>query len=439
MSNYESYPAYRESNIDWFPEMPIDWDSIKVKHIFNERVEKGFPNEPLLAATQTKGVVRKEEYENTTVTAQKDFHLLKLVKVGDFVISLRSFQGGIEIAYQQGIISPAYTIMQLKDSIDKSYFKHLFKSKYFIDGLTTFVTGIREGQNIDYSKFRRSFSPLPPKPEQSAIAQFLDRKTAEIKAFIELKEKTIALLKERKTAIINQAVTKGLDPNVEMKDSGIVWLGEIPKHWEVKKLKYLMSISGRVGWKALTASEYVPDGYVFLATPNIKFKEIDFEDVNYITKKRFDESPELILEKGDVLLTKDGSTVGTVNVVRDLPRPSTVNSSIAVLKDKSGHLVSEYCFYTIKSNYLSELIHFKKEGMGVPHLFQSDIKQFEMILPPVSEQNEIVDFIQNASVELDSLMDQAEKEIALIKEYQQSLISEAVTGKIDVRGEVEVT
>ena len=205
----------------------------KIKHLFSERIEKGFPKEQLLVASQNHGVIPKQEYETRTVEATKDLHLLKLVKPGDFVISLRSFQGGIEYAYCQGIISPAYTVMIPKGKIIPSYFRLLAKSFPFIEMLRQCVTGIREGQNIDYNKLKNRQIPLPSREEQDVIVRFLDAKCAKIDSLIKLKERQIALLNEKKQNIINQAVTRGLDPNAPMKDSGVDYIGMIPSHWQV--------------------------------------------------------------------------------------------------------------------------------------------------------------------------------------------------------------
>ena len=168
------YPAYKDSGLPWLGEMPEHWEVRRMKTLLCERSQKGFPNEPLLAATQTKGVVRKEEYENRTVLALKDLHLLKLVHIGDFVISLRSFQGGIEYAREQGIISPAYTILHPVDRKNHGFLRWLFKSRPYIENLTLFVTGIRQGQNIDHEKLSRSEIPLPPQSEQDSMVRFLD-------------------------------------------------------------------------------------------------------------------------------------------------------------------------------------------------------------------------------------------------------------------------
>jgi len=190
------YKDYKKTSEFWLSSIPDNWDNIKIKHIFKERVEKGYPDKTLLASTQNMGVVPKNVYGNRTVEASKDFHLLKLVKTGDFVISLRSFQGGIEYAYYEGIISPAYTVM-IPDKNNPYFFRYLFKSIRFIELLQNCVTGIREGQNIDYSKLREHLIPIPQRPEQDQIVRYLDWKVSMINKYINVNKKQIELLKER--------------------------------------------------------------------------------------------------------------------------------------------------------------------------------------------------------------------------------------------------
>ncbi|MEP7219564.1 MAG: restriction endonuclease subunit S [Bacteroidota bacterium] len=183
--------GYKDSGAPWLGEIPAHWTLRRTKNVLRERSEKGFPNEPLLAATQTKGVVRKEQYESRTVLAMKDLHLLKLVRTGDFVISLRSFQGGIEYAREQGIISPAYTILYPSDPVNHGFLSWLFKSKPYVENLSLYVTGIRQGQNIDYDRLSRSDLPLPPAEEQSAIVRFLDYTDRRIRRFIAAKRRIL--------------------------------------------------------------------------------------------------------------------------------------------------------------------------------------------------------------------------------------------------------
>lgn len=206
VNNPQPYDAYRNVDEIWIHELPMHWETVKIKRLFDERVEKGYPEEPLLAATQNMGVVPKNVYGQRTVEATKDLELLKLVRKGDFVISLRSFQGGIELAHYQGIISPAYTVM-IPKGITTEYFKHLAKSKVFIELLKQCVTGIREGQNIDYTKLKGIRIPVPPIEEQIKIAAYLDSIDARIDARI----KEISLLKKYKASISSDIVTGKID------------------------------------------------------------------------------------------------------------------------------------------------------------------------------------------------------------------------------------
>ena len=207
------YPNYKESDVEWLGSIPEHWKIVKAKRILREVSIKNHPDEPLLAATQTKGVIPKSLYENTTVTASKNFETLKLVRKGDFVISLRSFQGGIEYAHYQGIISPAYTILEPQEEVIHNYYRYLLKSKRYISGLTLLVTGIREGQNIDTSKFKDSFLPLPPKEEQTAIAQVLQAADKEIGLLKAKAEK----LREQKKGLMQVLLTgkKRLNQNFQ--------------------------------------------------------------------------------------------------------------------------------------------------------------------------------------------------------------------------------
>ncbi len=302
--------------------------------------------------------------------------------------------------------------------------------------------GAQGGINVDNGK--KIYINIPSIIEQEKIANFLDEKTSQFDLIISKKEKLIERLEEAKKSLISEVVTGKVKvvktddgyelinrSSEDMKDSGVEWLGEVPKNWEVSKIKYECSINARIGWKALKADEYVEEGYIFLATPNIKGKYIDFENVNYITQERYDESPEIKLKINDVLLTKDGSTLGTVNVVRNLDKEATVNSSLAVIRPNKN-LNGVFLNYFIKSSYMQSIIGMFKDGMGVPHLFQSDIKLFNILLPKYEEQLRIYKYLDREVDLIDSLINKTTIQIEKLKEAKQSLIGEAVTGKIEI-------
>lgn len=297
MKEIKKYASYKDSEVEWLGDIPELWQIIKSKRIFIETSIKGHPNEELLAATQTKGVVLKSVYGKTTVTATKNFETLKLVEKGDFVISLRSFQGGIEYAHYKGIISPAYTILQPQEEVVHNYYRYLLKSKRYIGGLTLLVTGIREGQNIDTGKFKDSYLPLPSKEEQTSIANFLDYKLEKINRFIAKKKQLIKLLNEQKAAIINQGVTKGIDPNAKMKPSSIEWLGDIPEHWMKNKIKYLISkpIAGQWGGEAKQ-----DDNDIFCIRV-ADFMELSIKDID-LTIRNIEPNIGQMLNYGDLVI-----------------------------------------------------------------------------------------------------------------------------------------
>jgi len=190
--------------------------------------------------------------------------------------------------------------------------------------------------------------------------------------------------------------------------------------WTPTRIDRVATINARIGWKALTASEYQPDGYVFLATPNIKSGSIDFENVNYINEFRYEESPELKLQTGDVLLAKDGNTLGITNIVRELPRPATVNGSIAVLR--AFGVEPRFLRYSLASSSTQDMIDAIKGGMGVPHLFQWDIKRLPIALPPPHEQRRIADFLDVETARIDTLKASRHAQISILDELELARI-----------------
>ena len=415
---------------------PHDWLRVRAKHVFANSTERARHDDTQLSASQRLGVVPQAylmaEENQKYMLALSGTDNFKHVEIGDFIISLRSFEGGFEYSAYQGCVSPAYTVLRPRFEINSSYWKNLFKSSVFRQIIAAFNVGVRDGKSIRYDDFSDFILAIPPLALQTTISGFLDRETTRIDALIAKKTRFIELLREKRQALITQAVTKGLDPNVEMKDSGVEWLGQVPGHWEVSRLGFEAWVRARLGWKGLKAEEYVDEGFVFLATPNIKGKDIDFENVNYIDKIRFDESPEIKIQVGDVLLAKDGSTLGTVNVVRVLPRPATVNSSIAVITPYQA-LDGIYLFYLFQSTYLINTIQMIKGGMGVPHLFQADLNKFYIPLPPLETQKSIITHIDHETARIDALIETTQRSIDLLNERRSALITATVTGQIDVR------
>ena len=426
------YPEYKPTGLAWLPEIPKHWTTRKIKYIFRERSEKGYPDEPLLAATQNHGVIPKSLYGARTVEAQKDLHLLKLVRVGDFVISLRSFQGGIEYAYYRGIISPAYTIM-IPDSclIDSGYFRYLAKSPNFIALLQTCVTGIREGQNIDYSTLRRHSLPLPPADEQAQIVRYLDAMTAKINKLIRAKKRQIALLQEQKQAIINQAVTRGLDPEVELKDSGIDWLGPIPKHWTQNKVgHFYKSVLGKM--LASTPSSNNDSYEKYLCAKDVHFSGIDLSDLKQMWFSP-EEKKKYMLQKGDLLIVEGGAGAGGSAVFNGYEEPVYIQNSIHLLRPQNSKNVVKFLYYWLYSLLGRKYIDFACNKATIPHYTGDKLFETPFLFIPLEEQKQIVAFLDNACEKYNKAISNLNDEISHITEFKNSLISSVITGQVDIR------
>jgi type I restriction enzyme, S subunit len=425
------YPEYKDSGLPWLGKIPSGWSLFKTKYLFTERSAKGFPEEPLLAATQTKGVVPKSLYENRTVVAMKDLHLLKLVDEGDYVISLRSFEGGIEVAHYRGIISPAYTVLQPTARAQRDYFDFLFKSRTFIDSLSLFITGIREGQNIDYERFSRAQLPVPPKDDQEAIGRFLRLKISRINELIRAKRRVIELLGEQKKAIIRSAITRGLHSSAPLKLSGIDWMGEIPSHWETVALKRVLRRLIDCEHKTAPATEI--SDYLVVRTSAVRNGELRPAGTYCTPEASYREwTRRGIPERGDVIFTRE-APAGEACIV-----PEGYNLCLGqrtvLLKLKKEEYDSDFLVYMIYAGPPRDRIQLASQGSTVGHFNVDDIGWMRVLKPPVDEQRETVEAVKRETYGIDLALSKAEQEITLVREYRTRLLTDVVTGKFDVRG-----
>ena len=417
----EKYNEYKDSGVQWLGEIPSHWELLKMKYAFKERSEKNHPNEEPLCATQSRGVIPQSLYEGRVVVVNKGFEGLKLVKVGDFVISLRSFQGGIEYAYYQGIISAAYTVLQPKESDMAPYFKYMFKSHDYIQLLQTCVTGIREGQNINYPLLAKKAVPIPPMEEQHAIVSYLDTKCSKLDTFISNKEKEITLLQEMKQRVITDAVTRGLNPNVKFKPTNIPWLPEIPEHWEEKRLSTQFTGDVQVN-KDFTVKHAFKFNYGELVPKNEVGAPEEYRDV-YVRYS--------LIKEGDVLINGLNLNYDFVSQrVACAPADGIITSAYVVCRPRKN---VNYNYYTLlfKATDSMKLFHGMGSGIRLTLSFK-ELKKQLLPVPPIEEQHAIVSYITERTAKIDSLIEKLNKEIECVKEYKQRLVSDVVTGQIKV-------
>lgn len=417
----EKYNEYKDSGVQWLGEIPSHWELLKMKYAFKERSEKNHPNEEPLCATQSRGVIPQSLYEGRVVVVNKGFEGLKLVKVGDFVISLRSFQGGIEYAYYQGIISAAYTVLQPKESDMAPYFKYMFKSHDYIQLLQTCVTGIREGQNINYPLLAKKAVPIPPMEEQHAIVSYLDTKCSKLDTFISNKEKEITLLQEMKQRVITDAVTRGLNPNVKFKPTNIPWLPEIPEHWEEKRLSTQFTGDVQVN-KDFTVKHAFKFNYGELVPKNEVGAPEEYRDV-YVRHS--------LIKEGDVLINGLNLNYDFVSQrVACAPADGIITSAYVVCRPRKN---VNYNYYTLLFKAMDSMKLFHGMGSGIRlTLSFKELKKQLLPVPPIEEQHAIVSYITERTAKIDSLIEKLNKEIECVKEYKQRLVSDVVTGQIKV-------
>jgi len=437
----------KASGISWLGEFPSNWELRKIKYCLQERVEKNNPvrTTEILSLTAKQGVIPYDQKEGGGNKPKEDVSAYRLAYPGDIVMnSMNILSGSVGLSQFFGCVSPVYYMLRPWNAKeDVRYYNYIFQTTMFQRSLFGLGNGIliKESGNgklntirmrIPMDKFGSLFIPVAPIDEQRRIADFLDAKCAEIDALTADIQTQIDTLEQYKRSIITETVTKGLNPNAEMKDSGIQGVGKTPSHWKTTRLCYECYIRARLGWRGLKADEYVEEGYAFISAFNIQNGKLVWTPLNYITKERFDESPEIKLHSGDVLIVKDGAGVGKCARVDDLPMGGTTpNSSIAVITP-SKNLNYRYVCYYLQSAVFNNFVLLLYNGMGVPHLTQEVMSKIKILVPPLKEQMVISDYLDAKCTEIDAVVETKKAQLATLDEYKKSLIFEYVTGKKEV-------
>ena len=372
------------------------------------------------------------EREDQKVTlALRGLSGFKRVVKDDFVISLRSFQGGIEHSAYDGCVSPAYTVLRAKASLHPRYFFYTLKSDPYIAALQSVTDGIRDGKTISYDQFGSIELPFPTLREQTAIAAFLDRETVKIDELVEEQDRLIELLKAKRQAVISHAVTKGLNPDAPMKDSGVEWLGEVPEHWKVTPLKYFARVGNGSTPNRQTKSYWDGGVYPWLNSSVVNSSVVD-EAAQFVTEDALRECHLPIVEPPAVLvgITGQGRTRGMAAL---LTIEATINQHVAYIKPTKESVSCSYLLSFFEAAY-AFLRAESEAGSTKGAITCEQLSRLIVPLPPSSEQAAINSTLEMATTQLDALVVQASTAIDLLQERRSALISAAVTGKIDVRG-----
>ena len=429
MPEYKRYPKYESIDYDYIKALPSSWQLLPNIAIFEERIERGHVNEELLSVTIGRGVIKQTDVDIKKDSSNEDKSNYKLVKPGDIAYNkMRMWQGALGFSQYTGIASPAYVVLKPKMTINPKFFHYMFRSIFYTNYSKRFSYGIVDDQlSLRYVDFKRMYSIVPPLETQDAIVTNLNYKTKVIDKYISNVESLIALLEQKSDKIISDAVTLGIQNNIKFKSLDDDWLKNIPCHWVYKQLKYFV----------ITNKSALPES----TNPNY---ELLYIDIGNVTFRGLVSPPELyyfkdapsrarrIIKPGDTILSTVRTYLKAITFFDECPPNLIASTGFAVISPKSN-VIPRYLKYMLSSSFFINKVNFWANGVNYPCINNDKLKAIKIPLPPsISEQETIINHIESALYKLNDAISKAKKEIEIIKEYRESLITAAITGQINV-------
>ena len=421
------YESYKDSGVEWLGEIPSHWESFplfvqaKISSITNH-IDK-----ELLSVYLDRGVVKFSDVdEKRTNVTSLDLSKYQLVRKGNLVLNnQQAWRGSVGISNYEGIVSPAYLILELSNKFDPHYANYLFRNGSMVSHYLIASKGVGTIQrNLYWGNLRRTPIFIPPLSEQQKIAQFLDDKTAKIGQAVDLAEKQITLLKEHKQILIQNAVTRGLNPDVPLKDSGVEWIGQVPEHWDVKKLKNIALIFN--GATPSSNNQDYWDGNIVWITPkdinNIKFIT---SSERKITQKGYENCGSYLVSPGTIVITTR-APIGKV-AITDVELCTNQGCKSLVLNEKINNIFLYY-YLTVSTEYLNSL----GSGTTFMELSGTALGIVKVPFPSIQEQQQIADYLDTQTAKIDQAIALKTAHIEKLKEYKSVLINDVVTGKVRV-------
>jgi type I restriction enzyme S subunit len=442
---YQAYPEYKDSGVEWLGHIPTDWELWKLTHAYEEI---GSGTTPPSGSDEwyggdvpwvTTGELRETEIVSTTKSVTEEtlrrFPTLRKYPKGSIAIAMYGATiGRLGIFGIEATTNQACCVLTKSAVIDNKYLYYWLQA--FKPDIVNLASG--GGQpNINQEVVAFLKISSPEVSGQKKIANFLDHETAKIDTLIEKQQQLIALLKEKRQAVISHAVTKGLNPNAPMRDSGVEWLGEVPVHWGVSALKYHVDTVNGFGF---SSSDVCEEGVPFIRAGNIKKKSVTRTNL-YLPKGIVDRHKRVILSEGDIVISMVGSdpiilesAVGQIGIVPNSMAGSVPNQNVVILREKTDLLLKKFLFYALCSDsYRNHLNVFSHKLANQSIISSSLIVNAKFMLPSAEEQSEVIKFLDQRLTKFDEVMERNNYSLTLLKERRTALISAAVTGKIDVR------
>lgn len=419
-----TYPTYKSTNIPWLPQIPEHWEVKQLRSFLSLFSEKGHGYAQLLSVTREQGVIKrdKENKEENHNFVPEDLSGYKYIEKGNFVINkMKAWQGSYAVSDYNGIVSPAYYTCKLR-GVNRDFFSTAIRSKVYIGFFAAYSKGIRVGQwDLETEALKTIPFILPPLPEQEKIVNYINNKTNKINTYVVERERELQALNELKQAEIAAAVTRGLNPNVPMKDSGIPWIGQIPEHWEVKRAKYMFAKNKRERQSDDEVITCFRDGQVTLR----KNRRL----TGFTESEKFDGYQGI--RKGDLVIHQMDAFAGAIGVSDSDGMGTSVYHCCTPIGDYNVYYYAHLIRQMAMSGFIQSLYKGIRERSS-DFSFPVFGNQY-LIIPPLSEQQAIVAYIDQKCNNINSLISELEAEIAYLKEYKQRLIADAVTGQIKVQ------
>ena len=434
--SFPPHTSYKPSGYDWLGNIPSDWRIQKFRHLFresSEKIESDVFGE-MLSVSGYRGIERKEYDDENRRRKDEDLIGYRIVRRGQLVVNTMWLNyAGLGFSDLDGHVSPAYRAYWPRSEESSRYLHYLLRSEFYVKGYTRLLTGVRPN-SLQMSRDNMMSFPviLPDRQEQLAIASFLDRETAKIDALIAEQQRLIELLQEKRQAVISHAVTKGLNPDAPMKDSGVEWLGEVPEHWEVSRLGWIAEQVNDINHEM---PEAVHSGVPFLSAKDLDNDgTMNFEnDIKQISEADFIRlSQKIKPERGDIIYSRIG-TIGRAALV-DTDERFLVSYSCCVIRVRRQNIHLRFLRDLLASDLILTESKARTRSMGQPDLGLGEIRKFPTPIPPIEEQKAIDHYLTRKIGELDAVCSKTAACLNLLQERRSALISAAVTGQIDVRG-----
>lgn len=429
--SFPRYPCYKDSGVEWLGQVPEHW-ALKPLWTFFQRVKRtGFDDEQLLSVYRDHGVIPKASRDDNFNKPSDDLSLYQLVVPGDLTINkMKAWQGSVAVSEHRGIVSPAYFVYKALHSENSRYLHYLMRSVRYITGYLSVSKGIRINQwDLEPQLHSRMPLTVPPLEEQAAIAAFLDRETGKIDELVVEQRRLMELLKEKRQAVISNAVTRGLNPAAPLKPSGIEWLGDVPKHWEVKRLKFV-SPQITVGIVVEPSKYYVDEGVPALRSLNVSPGRVTLKNVVYLSAEANELHSKSKLNAGDLVAVRSGQPGTTAVIPQELDGCNCID--LIIIRKPAIGSENFLCWYLACDAAIMQF-SIGSGGAIQQHFNVSTAMDLVIPVPPTNEQESIAAHLAKQTAKIDTLTAEAQRAIDLLQERRTALISAAVTGQIDVR------